>query len=140
MTHRDPAEVVGSACSLIRLVRPMFSDVVDLRLIADQMIETFDLMIERQNAFRQKHGENSIHDIQYVEQLRDPIGQMRKLYARFNEPFTDETQNAMAKLLSDNPQGKHGKHVYSLEEFGLTAAGVRQHFREYCERFDIPLK
>jgi hypothetical protein len=140
MTHRDPAEVVGSACSLIRLVRPMFSDIVDLRLIADQMIETFDLMIARQNAFRDKHGETSIHDIQYTEQLRDPIGQMRKLYARFNEPFTPEAQAAMAKLLSDNPQGKHGKHVYSLEEFGLTAAEVRQHFREYCERFDIPVK
>jgi hypothetical protein len=137
MTHRDPAEVVGSACSLIRLVRPMFSDVVDLRLIADQMIETFDLMIARQNAFRDKHGESSIHDIHYTEQLRDPIGQMRKLYARFNEPFTHEAQSAMSKLVSDNPQGKHGKHVYALEEFGLSAAGVRQHFREYCERFAI---
>ena len=31
----------------------------------------------------------------------------------------------MVKLLAENPQGKHGKHVYSLEEFGLTAAGVR---------------
>ena len=57
MTHRDPAEVVGSACSLIRLVRPMFSDSVDLRQIADQMIDTFDHMIARQNAFRDRHGE-----------------------------------------------------------------------------------
>jgi hypothetical protein len=63
MTHRDPADVVGSACSLIRLVRPMFSDVVNLRQIADQMIETFDLMIERQNTYRDKHGEKSIGDL-----------------------------------------------------------------------------
>lgn len=140
MTHRDPAEVVGSSCSLIRLIRPMFSDVVDLRQIAEQMIATFDLMIARQNAFRDKHGESSIFDIQYAGQLRDPIGQMRKLYAHFDEPFTQEAEAAMVKLLADNPQGKHGKHVYSLEEFGLTATGVRQHFRDYCERFRIPLK
>jgi hypothetical protein len=139
MTHRDPAEVVGSACSLIRLVRPMFSDVVDLKLIAQQMIETFDLMIARQNAYRDKHGEQSIYDIQYAEQLRDPVGQMRKLYAHFDEPFTKEAETAMGKLLADNPQGKHGKHVYSLEEFGLTKEGVRKHFRDYCERFKIPL-
>lgn len=140
MTHRDPAEVVGSACSLIRHVRPMFSDQVDLREIADWMIATFDLMIERQNAFRDKHGEDAIFDIQYAEQLRDPIGQMRKLYARFGEDFTPEAEAAMTKLLSENPQGKHGKHTYSLAEFGLTEEGVRKHFKDYIERFKIPVK
>ena len=140
MTHRDPAEVVGSACSLIRLVRPMFSDVVDLRDIAGQMIQTFDLMIARQNAFRDKHGETSILDIRYADQLRDPIGEMRRVYAHFGEPFTAETEAAMLRRLADNPQGKHGLHRYSLEEFGLTASGVRRHFRDYCNRFDIPLK
>jgi Sulfotransferase family len=137
MTHRDPAEVVGSACSLIRHVRPMFSDTVDLREIAEQMIETFDLMIARQNAFRDAHGEDAIYDIQYADQLRDPIGEMRRLYAHFDEPFTAETEAAMTRLLRESPQGKHGKHVYSLEEFGLTAAGVRKHFRDYCERYAI---
>lgn len=140
MTHRDPAEVVGSACSLIRLVRPMFSDTVDLRRIADQMIDTFDLMIARQNAYRDKHGEDSIFDIQYTEQLRGPIAQMRKLYDHFDEPLTTDAEAAMSRLLANNPQGKHGKHIYSLEEFGLTKEGVRTHFKDYCERFAIPLK
>lgn len=140
MTHRDPAEVVGSACSLIRHVRPMYSDAVDLRQIAEQLIHTFDLMITRQNAFRAKHGDTSIYDIQYARQLRDPIGQMRELYANFDEPFTRETEAAMLEVLAKGPQGKHGKHVYSLEEFGLTATAVRRHFREYCERFAIPLQ
>ena len=139
MTHRDPVEVVGSACSLIRLVRPMFSDSVDLGRIAEQMIATFDLMIARQNAFRDRHGEQSIYDIQYAELVRDPIGQMRKVYEHFDEPLTPEAQSSMTRLLNSSPQGKHGKHEYSLAEFGLTAAGVRQHFHDYCIRFKIPL-
>ena len=106
MTHRDPAEVVGSACSLIRLVRPMFSDVVDLRQIADQMIETFDLMIERQNAYRDQHGEKSIYDIQYVEQLRDPVGQIRKLYAHFDEPLTAEAELGDEQAARRQPAGQ----------------------------------
>ncbi len=138
MTHRDPAEVVGSSCSLIRLIRPMFSDTVDLREIADQMIATFDLMIARQNAFRAVHGARSIHDIQYIDQVREPIGTMRKLYAHFNEPLTPAAEAAMTKLMAASPQGKHGAHHYTLEEFGLTAAGVRKHFRDYCEQFQIP--
>ena len=53
---------------------------------------------------------------------------------------TPEAQAAMTQRLAANPQGKHGQHLYSLEEFGLTAPEVRRHFRDYCERFDIPLK
>ncbi|CAN7373091.1 sulfotransferase [Phenylobacterium sp. LjRoot225] len=140
MTHRDPVEVVGSACSLIRHVRPMFSDDVDLREIAEQMIETFDHMITRQNAFRDKHGEDSIFDIQYADQLRDPVGVMRRLYAHFDEELTPEAEAAMTSLLANNPQGKHGKHTYSLAEFGLTDAGVREHFKDYCDRYRIPVR
>jgi len=73
----------------------------------------------------------------HAEQLRDPIGVMQKLYAHFNEPFTSETEARMKRQLARNPQGKHGKHVYSLQEFGLSAPAVRAHFRSYCERFDI---
>jgi hypothetical protein len=137
MTHRDPVEVVGSSCSLIRLIRPMFSDTVDLRQIAEQMIATFDLMIARQNAYRERHGANSIYDLQYGALMRDPLGEMRRLYAHFDEPLTAEAEAAMQRLLGENPKGRHGKHVYSLEEFGLSAAGVREHFRDYCERFAI---
>ncbi|MDP9140975.1 MAG: sulfotransferase [Pseudomonadota bacterium] len=140
MTHRDPAEVVGSACGLLRLVRPMYSDKVDLREIAQTLLHTFDLMIERQNVYRATHGEQSIYDIQYLDQLRDPVGTMRRLYAHFGEAFTADTEARMTRLVAENPQNKHGKHVYSLEEFGLTAEGVRTHFRDYCERFSIPLK
>jgi hypothetical protein len=137
MTHRDPVEVVGSACSLIRHVRPMFSDSVNLRDIAAQMIETFDLMIARQDAFRARHGTNAIYDIQYTDQLRDPIGEMRKLYAHFDEPFSVEARNAMERLHGEKPKGKHGTHHYSLEEFGLSESEVRAHFRDYCERYNV---
>jgi hypothetical protein len=140
MTHRDPAEVVGSACSLLRYVRPMYSDKVSLQEIVELLLHTFDLMIERQNAFRDKHGARSIFDIQYEEQLRDPLGMMRRLYAHFDEPLTAQAESRMARLMAESPQHKHGKHVYSLAEFGLTAAGVRKHFQDYCERFAIPLK
>ncbi len=138
MTHRDPVEVVGSACSLIRHVRPMFSDHVDLERIAKTMLNTFDRMIERTLAYLDSRGPDSIHHLNYDALMRDPIGETRKLYARFDEPFTPAAESAMKALLAGNPKGKHGRHVYSLEEFGLTEPQVREHFRGYCERFAIP--
>jgi hypothetical protein len=140
MTHRDPVDVVGSACSLIKAVRPMYSDKVDPEVIGQQMVETFTIMIERQNAYRDRHGEDAIFDIHYEEQMRDPIGQMKKLYSHFDEPFTAAAENAMTAYLARNPKGKHGKHEYSLEEYGLTKEGVRRQFKDYVERFSIPTK
>lgn len=138
MTHRDPVEVVGSACSLIRLVRPMFSDKLDKGAIAEMLLDTFDEMITRQNAFRDKHGEDAIFDIQYTDQVRDPIAQMRRLYDHFGTPFTGEIEVAMREKLAANPKDRFGKHVYSLEEFGLTATDIRRRYKDYCERFEIP--
>ena len=138
MTHRDPVDVVGSACSLIKHVRPMFSDRVDPENIAKTMLNTFDKMIERTLAYLQRHGPDSIYHLHYDALMRDPIGEIRKLYAHFDEPFTLAAEAAMTAFLASNPQGKHGRHAYSLEEFGLTKEQVREHFRHYCERFGIP--
>jgi hypothetical protein len=135
MTHRDPVEVVGSACSLIKHVRLMFTSEIDPREIAATMIDTFDRMIARADAFRERHGQDAIYDIQYAALMRDPIGEIRKLYERFDEPLTAQAEAAMRAYLADNPQGKHGRHTYSLEDFGLTKELVRAHFRSYRERF-----
>ena len=137
MTHRDPVEVVGSACSLLRHVRPIFSDDVSMSEIADTLLETFDLMIKRQDAFRAKHGAGAIYDIHYQDQIRDPIGTMRKLYEHFDTPFTSKLEGYMKKMLDTNPKGKFGKHEYSLDEFGLAAEQIRERYDDYCQRFNV---
>ncbi len=137
MTHRDPVEVVGSACSLLAAVRPMFSDTLDKGAIADRLMQTFDLMIERTIAFEATHGQGAIHHIQYASLMADPIAEVCKLYARFDKPFTPDAEAAMAAMLAVNPKGKHGGHTYALEDYGLTAVGIRAHFKDYCARYGI---
>ncbi len=140
MTHRDPVEVVGSACSLLKAVRPIYTEDMKLGEIAECLLQTFDHMIARQNAFRDKHGEQAIFDIQYAAQIADPLGTMRALYDRFGTEFTAEAQAGMQAMMDYNPQNKHGKHSYTLEEFGLSAKWVRDHFKDYTDRFAIPVK
>lgn len=135
MTHRDPLEVVGSACSLCATVRPIYADKVDGRRVADMLMETFDLMIARQAAYRAKHGADAIFDIDYAEQVRDPVGTMRRLYAHFDEPFTPVVEDAMRACLNENPKGKHGKHSYTLEQFGVTEDEVRERYKDYREAY-----
>ncbi|MFA7604378.1 MAG: sulfotransferase [Novosphingobium sp.] len=140
MTHRDPAEVVGSCCSLLRHSRAIYSDNLDLRRIGENLMETFEVMIARADAFKAKHGANAIHDVQYLDTVRDPIGTVRRIYERFDEPFTAGAEAAMQAYLADNQQGKHGRHSYDLAEYGLTREGVHERFKGYIERYDIPVK
>jgi hypothetical protein len=139
MNHRDPADVVGSACSLIKQVRIMLSDTVDAVSIGASMTDTFEKMIERSLAFREKHGWDSIYDLQYTDQMRDPICAMKKLYARFDEPWTQAAESGMRAHLTANPKGRHGTHDYSLEEFGLSREQVHARFGDYIRRFNIPV-
>jgi hypothetical protein len=140
MTHRDPADVVGSLCSLIKHVRKVYSDDIDLAGIGESFMDTFRIMIERADAFKARHGADAIHDVQYAEVIRDPIGTVRGIYDRFDEPFTPAAEAAMQAYMADNEQGKHGRHSYDLAEYGLTKESVRERFRDYIERYDIPVK
>ncbi len=140
MTHRDPAEVVGSACSLIKYVRAIYSDEVDLEGIGRSFIDTFKVMIDRAVAYKAKYGSDSILDVQYADTVSDPMGTVRRIYENFGEPLTPHAETAMQAFLAGNPKGKHGKHEYDLAEFGLTRNQVRQEFADYIERFSIPVK
>ena len=46
----------------------------------------------------------------------------------------------MNHYMQANPKGKHGRHTYSLEDYGLTTEQVRERYANYCERFSIPVK
>lgn len=140
MTHRDPADVLGSTCSLIKNVRAMFSDEVDLKGIGESFADTFELMIARADAFKEKHGDNAILDVQYADVMRDPIGEVGRINAHFDEPMSAEARAAMEKYMADNPKGKHGRHEYALEEYGLTREGVHERFAGYIERYAIAVR
>ncbi len=68
------------------------------------------------------------------------IGEMQKLYRHFGEPFTEEAEAAMTAFMKNNQQGKHGRHTYSVEDYGLTRKQIRAHYKDYCDRFSIPVK
>ena len=140
MTHRDPAEVVGSICSLIKYVRAIYSDEVDLKGIGETFMETFEIMIARANAFKAKHGASAIHDVQYAETVSDPIGTVKRIYERIGDEFTPEAEAAMQGYMAANEKGKHGKHSYDLAEYGLSKESVHERFKGYIQDYDIPVK
>lgn len=140
MTHRDPADVVGSCCSLIKYVRQIYSADVDLAGIGASFLDTFRIMIDRTNAYKARHGAGSIFDVQYEDTVRDPFGTVKRIYEAVGDDYTPEAEAAMHAWMDANPKGKHGRHEYSLEEYGLSRDQVHEVFKDYIEDYDIPVK
>jgi hypothetical protein len=79
-------------------------------------------------------------DVSFESIESDPLGTVGHVYDFLGWPLTSAARNAMQDFLDANPKNKHGVHSYTLEQFGLSRAVETARFRDYCERFRIPLR
>lgn len=137
LTHRDPLEVVPSMASLHSVLRSTFSDTVDPKEVGLEVTRRWAEGIRRALAHRDsgRVAASRFCDVQYADLMRDPIGAVKQIYALFDLEFTPVAEQRMRRFLAENPKDKHGRHRYSLEQFGLSAEQERARYRTYSERF-----
>jgi hypothetical protein len=139
-THRDPVKSLTSYASLTALVRSMGSDQVDPAEVADDWNPRLRRALEHAVAVRtaRKYPQAVFYDMRFSEFIRDQFAVVRQIYEAFDLPMSAEAEARMKWFIADNPQGKHGIHRYSPEEYGIRPEVVRRDFRPYIERFDLP--
>jgi hypothetical protein len=134
-THRDPADVLGSVCSLIGYCRSWVSDRDDSGRLGEQQLDVWSEAIRRAMAFRDKVGEERFGDVFFDHLNRDPVGAVERAYSEIGIALRDDGRRAMADWAGGHHRGDRGTHEYSLAEFGLDAARVRDQFGSYLERY-----
>ncbi|MGO9343209.1 MAG: sulfotransferase family protein [Acidimicrobiales bacterium] len=135
-THRDPAEVLGSVCSLIAYTRSWVSD-RDEDGIGEQQVELWCEALMRAVAYREQVGEVRFCDISFADMQKDPVDVLGSAYDKLGLVFSAEAERRMADWRAANPPGAHGAHEFSLDEFGLSADAVRERFSFYLDRFGL---
>lgn len=138
MTHRDVAAVIPSGSDLYFEMHSAASDTVDKRYLGQLNCEWTRLGMERMIEFRDAGNEDRFFDIYFAPFQRDPFPVLEKLYAFLGEALTAEAREAMAAWRRDTPRDKHGGHSYDAADFGLDPADLRERFRFYSERFQVP--
>jgi len=136
-THRDPAAVLPSVCSLIATVRGMTSDTVDCIALGAEMLEAWQLGIARALAFRAAHPDVRFVDVYMRDLVADPLATAAALYQRVGWHFDAAAEAALAAWIGANPPARHGEHRPDPSRYGLEAAEVRSRFASYIERFDV---
>ena len=135
-THRDPAEVIPSYCSMMQALMSIRA-AVDPRELGPVVLEYLARSLERGLALRERCDPARFVDVDYRAFVAAPVAEVARVYERFRLPFADDLERAMQRFLDENPQGKHGAHHYALEDYGLTAAAVRDRLAFYVERFGL---
>jgi len=136
-THRDPCQVIPSACSLFAVMVGIFSDDVAPEQIGPEIARgTWRDLLEPAMTARAAHP-GRVHDVHYRDLMNDPIGTVRSIYQYFGYEMAPVMEERMQRWLADNPVRKHGAHRYDLEQFGLSRDEMDALFEPYRKQFGI---
>jgi hypothetical protein len=139
LTHRDPVKTIASTVSLMTALRRMRSDEVDTGKLAAAMAAGIPLglaKVMRERADGTLPAERIV-DLRFHNLMRDPIAAVRDTYKRLGRALSKQAERRMSAYLAAKPRDAHGRHAYSLEDFGVDRARVREATAEYTARYQI---
>ncbi len=136
-THRDPAKVLPSICSLVAGWRAIYEDTIDRLAIARWQLELWASRLERFLEVRSRSAAARFFDLSFREIVEDPTNAIRRMYQHFGLPMTERAERAIAAHASTNPRGKHGEHRYTATDFQLTDGWMHERFAPYMKHFAV---
>ena len=139
MTHRDVANVIPSVADIYFELGNVSTDHFDKHWAGAINVEFGHLGMRRMIAFREAGNEHRFFDIHFAPFQKDPFPTMQRLYDFLGEEFTVAARGRMQAWREATPRGQFGKHEYDPADFGLDPAALREEFRYYTDRFNVPL-
>ena len=132
-THRDPIKTVPSFCSMCaNLFEPLTTN-FDKVFIGKHWSNKLTRALNHCMNISEQHPDNFL-DLEFLNMIKDPIDEMKKIYEFIGESFGEKTEVAMEAWREEN---KHemGAHKYSLEEYDLTESQINDNFAKYQQKY-----
>jgi hypothetical protein len=139
LTHRNLKEVLPSLTSLFMMSRKPSNRFgkEQLSLAMQEHAWIIGNMINKALSVRNEQNESHFIDICYKDLTMDPIQTVKKIYEYFHYPYSVEFEARIQQWLKENPQGKHGRHNYSIYQKLLTDQMIEDNFSKYNEQFHL---
>jgi hypothetical protein len=129
-THRDPYATLASSISMRANSQAIFNKDADIRYMRERFPLQLALHLARPLEMSRERP-NDFYDLYYDDLVADPLAQLKKIYTWLGDAWTDATELGMKRWLADNPQGRFGKHSYSLSQWELTKRDLEPYFADY---------
>jgi hypothetical protein len=135
---RDPAEAIPSMLSMFTV--PWRRHSPQLRLDGPE-VQAFAEMTAayyaRLHTLNRDLGPDRVLALRYDDLVADPSGTVERIYRHFDLPLTGECRGVLSAELARS-RGHRSEHAYSLEQFGLTRAWVRERLPEVYATWGFP--
>ncbi|MEV0432491.1 sulfotransferase [Nocardia sp. NPDC050413] len=128
-THRDPATVIPSVCSLNEHATRGWSTVFTPEVIGRTQLDLWSRGLREFTAARARHPEAHFIDIDFDDLRTDPVGTVETIYRSIGTDLTPQARAAVLALDAESRTGaRKPTHHYSLADYGLTEDMVAEHF------------
>ena len=134
--HRDPIAAVASACSLTAVVRSARSDDVDRAEIGRYWTERAVAALGSARRDGDVHG-LPVLDLRYDDLIGDPVAAVASVCEFAGIRWTGAAERRVRRFLERNPNGRHGRHRYAPEEFGVSRAELEERLGDYRKEFEL---
>ena len=137
-THRDPVSTFSSLASMVTAFQKAVGGGADMHATGRWVMNLWIEALNRATRLRETDPavENAIIDLAHKDVVADPEGAVRRIYQRFDIPFTEMHAAAIARFVADNPSAQRmGKHHHSPEMFGIDPDEVHKRLAGYYARF-----
>ena len=141
-THRAPMSLVASGCSFSEVLRKSGSDHIDRAEIGRDwmdMLRIYTHTFEADRARLEPGFPGQFLDVQHDDFVADPWPAIETIYRARGGELEEEGRARMQHWLADNPRGKHGRHEYRLEDYGIGRAEVEELFDDYVRRYGLTM-
>jgi len=138
LTHRNLADVFASYCSMMNAVFAM-NNCTPIPDLGPAVLDSIATSLERGLEARERTDPSRFIDIRFTDFVDDNMATAQKIYDHFELPLDGEARATMEAHVSSNPKGKHGKHEYDLEQYGLSVAMIRDRLGAYADRYELEI-
>ncbi|RPF20347.1 sulfotransferase family protein [Myceligenerans xiligouense] len=138
-THRDPAAVVGSTCSLVETAWSLYQTDPDRQEIGRFVLDMLLTMVTNGLDSRLSLPPSAIVDVPYHRLSADPHTEVPRVYSGIGASWTTTDQARLDTALA-RPAGSR-PHRYDLTDYGLSPEGITDAFTPYLgllRTFDTP--
>ncbi|WP_156840102.1 sulfotransferase family protein [Novosphingobium aquimarinum] len=136
-THRAPAAVVGSSCSLVWNQMIIHSDEAEATAIGQEWLRKTDLQIERMRAARKRIPTDQRIDVRYEDVENDWLGVMARIYRFLDLDITPSLPAMTAYVDRSQRKLRRKPHQYDLASFGLESGRVEDRFADYAAAYGL---
>ncbi len=135
--HRDPVRAVGSLASMVMAYLTTSSRGLEPARVAAYWTERMVAAVDRASrVLADRDGVSCVH-VHYEDLMKDPVRTLRGVRAASGEPLDPLHQRRIEVFMRTRPRDLYGRHVYRLEDFGLTASAIDERFASYVRCHDV---